>query len=84
MYMQNYIQDCQGKSRIRQEEDSFHQETGLQFKEETSKVAHLEHSFVWCWNVDTSESRSGIPENFWNVVLANDGPTCEKRKYDTE
>jgi hypothetical protein len=22
--------------------------TGLKFKEETSKVLHLEHSFVWC------------------------------------
>jgi hypothetical protein len=22
----------------------------LNFKEETSKVLHLEHSFVWCWN----------------------------------
>jgi hypothetical protein len=29
-------------------EDSFHQQTGLEFKEETSKVLHLEHSFVWC------------------------------------
>jgi hypothetical protein len=31
-----------------EEEDSFHQQTGLKFKEETSKVLHLEHSFVWC------------------------------------
>jgi hypothetical protein len=30
------------------EEDSFHQQTGLKFKEETSKVLYLEHSFVWC------------------------------------
>jgi hypothetical protein len=29
----------------------------LKFKEETSKVLHLEHSFVWCWKLDTSESR---------------------------
>jgi hypothetical protein len=27
---------------------TFHQQTGLKFKEETSKVLHLEHSFVWC------------------------------------
>jgi hypothetical protein len=40
--------DCQGKSSIQQEEDYFHQQTGLKFKEETSKVLHLEHSFVWC------------------------------------
>jgi hypothetical protein len=29
-------------------EESFHQQTGLKFKEETSKVLHLEHSFAWC------------------------------------
>jgi hypothetical protein len=27
---------------------SFHQQTGPKFKEETSKVLHLERSFVWC------------------------------------
>jgi len=25
------------------------------------KILHLERSFVWCWNLDTSESRSEIP-----------------------
>jgi hypothetical protein len=35
------------KSSIQQEE-SFHQQTGLKLKEEISKVLHLEHSFVWC------------------------------------
>jgi hypothetical protein len=29
-------------------EDSFHQQIGLKFKEETINVLHLEHSFVWC------------------------------------
>jgi hypothetical protein len=48
------------KSSIQQEEDSFHQQTGLKFKEETSKVLHLEHSFLWCSNMDTSESRSEV------------------------
>jgi hypothetical protein len=37
---------CHGKSSIQQEEDFFHQQTGLKFKEETGKVLHLEHSFV--------------------------------------
>jgi hypothetical protein len=27
---------------------TFHQQIGLKLKEETSKVLHLEHSFVWC------------------------------------
>jgi hypothetical protein len=36
------------KTSIQQEEDSFHQQTGFKFKEATSDVLHLEHSFVWC------------------------------------
>jgi hypothetical protein len=36
------------KNSIQQEEKSFHQQTGIKFKEETSKVLHLERSFVWC------------------------------------
>jgi hypothetical protein len=40
--------DLPWKSNIQQEEDSFHQQTGLKYKEETSKVLHLEHCFVWC------------------------------------
>jgi hypothetical protein len=35
------------KSNI-QQEVFFHKQIGLKFKEETSKVLHLEHSFVWC------------------------------------
>jgi hypothetical protein len=37
-----------GHSSIQQEEDSFHQQTGLIFKEETSEVLNLGHSIVWC------------------------------------
>jgi hypothetical protein len=36
-----------GKSSI-QQRISFHQQIGLKFKEETSKVLNLEHSCVWC------------------------------------
>jgi hypothetical protein len=28
---------------------------------------------VWCWNVDTSESRSIVSGKFWNVVLEKNG-----------
>jgi len=38
-------------------------------KEDPIKVLHLEHRFVWCWNLDTSESRSEIFWKFRNVVL---------------
>ena len=33
---------------MQQEEDSFYQEIGLKFEEETSKIIHFEHGFVWC------------------------------------
>jgi hypothetical protein len=83
------MQDCHGKSSIQQEGDSFHQQIGHNSKEETSKVLYLEHSLVWCWNLDTSESRSKIPGKFWNVVLEKDGEdqldwSCEKWRSITE
>ena len=62
---------------------SFYQQIGLKFEEETSKMLHLEHGFIWCWNLDASGSRSEIPGKFWNVVLEKDGEdqldrSCEK------
>jgi hypothetical protein len=33
----------------------------------------LEHSFVWCGNLDSSETRSEVPGKFRNVVLEKDG-----------
>ena len=52
-------------------------------KHKTSKMLHLEHGFVWCWNLDASGSRSETPGKFWNVVLEKDGEdqldrSCEK------
>jgi len=61
------------KSSIQLEEGSFHQQIGLKFKEENTEVLHLEHSFVWSWNLDTSKSRSEVPGQFLNVVLEKDG-----------
>jgi len=57
-------------------------QTGLQFKEEASKVLHLEQSFVWRGNLDTSESRSGIPGKFQSVVLEKDGEDQLDRSCD--
>jgi len=31
-----------------QQEGFFHYQTGLEFKEKTSKVLHLDHKFIWC------------------------------------
>jgi len=62
--------DCHCKSGIQQqveeEEDgeAFHQLIGLKFKEEVSKMLHLERSYVWCLSLDASESRSEIPGKF--------------------
>jgi len=52
------------KSSIQQEKGCFHQQIGLQYKEQTSKLLHLEHSLVWCWKLNTSESRSEVPGMF--------------------
>ena len=62
---------CQ--SSILQEDNSFHQQTGLMFKEETNDMLHLEHSFAGCWNLDPSQNRSKIHWKFWNLVLKNVG-----------
>jgi hypothetical protein len=37
-----------GKSWIQQKEESFYQQVRPKFEEETSKMLHLEHGFVWC------------------------------------
>jgi hypothetical protein len=39
-------------------------EVRLRAKEETSEVLHLEHSFVWCRNLDSSEIRSEVSGKF--------------------
>ena len=39
----------------------FHQQTGLKFKEASNKALLLKHSFLWCGDMDTSES------NTWEV-----------------
>ena len=59
----NQIQDCHGKSCI-QQEDSFYQQIGLKFEEETNKMLHLEHGFVLCCNLDTSGADPKYLESF--------------------
>jgi len=48
-----------GKAR-----DSFHQQPEGKFKEETSKVLHLERRFILCGKLDTSELRPEIHGKF--------------------
>ena len=71
-YDVHILTHCHDKSTIQQEENSFHQQIKLKFKAETSKLLHLEHSFLWCWNFDASENRSEMCGKFWNVVLEKD------------
>ena len=71
------------KAAFNKKEDSFHQQVVLKCMEETSEVLHLEYSFVWCWNLDISESTLEKPGKFWNLELEKDGEDqlhwlCEK------
>jgi hypothetical protein len=43
-----------------QQEGSFHQQAELKFKEETSKLLHLEHSLHGAEKLDTSEKTPEI------------------------
>ena len=82
------LKDGRDKSSI-QQEDSLHQQIGLTFKEETSKLLHLERGFVWCWNLYTAESWSEIPGEFLNVAVLMAGSNqldrlCEKWRSITK
>jgi len=48
LYCVIFNMDCHGNSSIQQDEGSFHQQIRLKFREETSRVLHLERSYVWC------------------------------------
>jgi hypothetical protein len=36
------------QSCIQQEEETFYQQIGLKFEEETSEILHFDCGFVWC------------------------------------
>ena len=36
------------KAAFNKKKTLFYQQIGLKFEEETSKMLHLEHGFVWC------------------------------------
>jgi hypothetical protein len=44
--------------------NAFHLQIGLKFEEEGGEVLCLEHSFVWCSDLYTSESGSEIYRKF--------------------
>ena len=82
MYTRNYIQDSQRKCCLQQEEAYFHQEIWRKFKHENTKILNLERNFVWCSNLDTSESVSTIPRKFWSVLLEKDGDQLDQSMKD--
>jgi len=57
------------KAAFKKEEDSFRHEIRLKRKNKTSKMLHLEHRFVQCWNLDTSDCRAEVSWKSWNVEL---------------
>jgi len=72
------------ESRITTAKESFKTRNSLvtdNFGEETNEMLHLEHSFIWRWNEDTSGSRLKIPWKFWNMVLEKDGDQFD-RSYE--
>lgn len=57
-----------------------------EIKEETTDMLQWEHCFVCCWNLDTMENRSEVPQNFLNALLDKNGEdqldrSFEKLKY---
>jgi hypothetical protein len=52
------------KAAFNKKEDFLHQQIRLRAMEEISEVLHLEHSFVWCGNLDSSETGSEVPGKF--------------------
>ena len=60
------------KAAFNKKKASFIRKLDLKLKVETSKVLYLERSFVLCWNLDTSESRSEITWKIWNMLQVKD------------
>jgi hypothetical protein len=48
------------KPAFNQKKTHFTSKLDLRAKEEISEVLHLERSFVWCGNLDSSETRSDV------------------------
>ena len=54
-------QHCHCKRSVGQEGDCrFHKRIARKFEEETNAMPRLELSFLWCGNLDTTESRSEV------------------------
>ena len=68
----NEIISSTGMKNVAFYKNLFDQKRGVKFKEGTSKLLHLDHSFVWCSKLGSSESRSQLLRMFWNVVLQKD------------
>ena len=52
------------KAAFNKKKNLFYQKIGLKFEEETSEVLRLEHSSVWCLNLDAPSNRSKTPGKF--------------------
>jgi hypothetical protein len=52
------------KAAFNRKKTLFTSKLDLRAKEEISELLHLEHSFVWPGNLDSSETRSAAPGKF--------------------
>jgi hypothetical protein len=59
---------CEIKSKIAMAEGAVNKKRALltskvdlELRKKLVKMLHLEHSFIWCWNLDASGSRSETP-----------------------
>jgi hypothetical protein len=51
------VQHCDGKSSVQQEEGYYHNTLDFNLRKKLEKKLLLEHSFMWCSNLNSSESR---------------------------
>ena len=55
----------------------FHQQIWLKFEGETRKLKRLKHSFLWCWNLNTSDGN----QKYLASWISSVGPILWKMKY---
>jgi hypothetical protein len=73
MYMEMKYRNVMVNATFNKRKRFFYQQTGSTFKVEIIKLLHLEHILIWCWIMNTSESKTEIPWKFRNVGLVKGG-----------
>jgi hypothetical protein len=71
------------KAAFKNKKALFTSKLDLNLTKKLVKFYILNIAFLWCWNVDTSESSNRNTSKFWNMVREKDGEdqldrSCEK------